>query len=239
MPECSAIQTCVCYGRGIQQQGCGQDGCCQIFQSGSHINRQVPETFAQSPLPLETFLRIQTWHTKYSRFDKDYALDFNVWLTGVAGLAFNISTLQQRRLNTDVEWTTDIAQTDLLDLYDLKDTLKRTLWALGLEWTPELRDPSYRHPLLEPIHQRVEPVPKSRRTLQTTSEEASLPDHWFRLFRVHTSTDWSWQTAWTGLRAPWRMWPCWDVAHSHWGSLLGPHGVNSRRTTSTRELAFS
>ena len=81
MPECSPIQTCVCYGRGIQQQGCGQDGCCQIFQSGSHINRQVPETFAQSPLPLETFLRIQTWHTKYPRFDKDYALDFNVWLT--------------------------------------------------------------------------------------------------------------------------------------------------------------
>ena len=176
MPQCSQIQTCVCYGRRILQQRCGQDGRCQAFPGGSHINRQVPETFAQSPLPIETFLHIQTWHTKHPRVAKEYALDFNVWLTGVTGLAFNISTLRQHVWDTSTEWISDIAHTNLLAVYGMKDSLNRTLWALGLDWTqlPTKCEPPYRHPLLEPIKHRAESQPRSRRTVQTPSEEASF-----------------------------------------------------------------
>ena len=105
-------------------KGAVKMGAVKSIQGGSHINWQFPRDICL----VSTFLHVQTWQTKHPRFDKEWALDFNVWFTGVAGLAFNISTLQQHRWNTDVEWITDIAQTDLLGLYDLKDTLKGRSW---------------------------------------------------------------------------------------------------------------
>ena len=36
-------------------------GAVKSFQGGNHINKKVPAQFAQSPLPLESFLHIQTW----------------------------------------------------------------------------------------------------------------------------------------------------------------------------------
>ena len=191
MPECSPIQTCVCYGRGIQQQWCDQDGCCQVFPGRKPHQQEGSRDICPVSTASRDFLCIQTWNTKYPRFDRDWVLNFNVWFTVLARFVFNISTLQQHRWNTDVDWTSDIAETDLLDLYYLKDALKRTLWALGLDWTQlaEKRGPSYRHPLLEPIHQRVERVSKARGTFQTTSEEASFEIIDFRLFSFHASTD--------------------------------------------------
>ena len=92
MSQRAPIQTCVGYGMDFVSTGAVKMGAVKSFQGGSHIiNRQVPETFAQSPLPLETFLHIQTWNTKYPRLDKDYALV--VWFPGITVLAFNLSTL--------------------------------------------------------------------------------------------------------------------------------------------------
>ena len=50
-------------------------GAVKSFQGGNHINKKVPASFAQSPLPLESFLHIQTWHTKYPSSGFNYGLD--------------------------------------------------------------------------------------------------------------------------------------------------------------------
>ena len=36
------------------------------------------EEWAQSLLPIETFLHIQTWHFRYPQFRKEYSLELNV-----------------------------------------------------------------------------------------------------------------------------------------------------------------
>ena len=75
-------------------------GAAKSFQGGNHINKKkVPESFAQSPLPLESFLHIQTWHSRYPTSGYHYALEFNVSFAGAAGIAFNASPLSQHRRN--------------------------------------------------------------------------------------------------------------------------------------------
>ena len=55
----------VCAMEGeFMSKGAVKMGAVKSFQGGSHIKNKVPESFAQSPLPLETFLHIQTWHSK-------------------------------------------------------------------------------------------------------------------------------------------------------------------------------
>ena len=79
----------------FMSKGAVKMGAVKSFQGGSHINKKMPESFAQSPLsplPLETFLDIQTWHSKYPTSGYHYALEFNVSFAGVTGVAFNIST---------------------------------------------------------------------------------------------------------------------------------------------------
>ena len=80
-------------------------GAVKPFQCGNHINKKVPASFAQSPLPLESSLQIQTWHTKYPSSGFHYALESNVSFAGVAGIAFNISTLSQHRWSASVNWS--------------------------------------------------------------------------------------------------------------------------------------
>ena len=108
-------------------KGAVKMGAVKSFQGGSHINRQVPETFAQCPLPLETFLHIQTWHAKYPSSSQNYALEFNVGYAGNSGIAFNLTTFTPHRWNPSIDWSSAIAQTDLFAMYDLKYTLKRIL----------------------------------------------------------------------------------------------------------------
>ena len=94
----------------------------------------------------------------------------------VAGLVFELHTLLQHEWNTGVEWISDIAQTDLIQLCGLKDPLERMIWAMGMEWTqlPQHCDPHYRHCEFPPGQQRIELVPKARRLVQTPSQEASF-----------------------------------------------------------------
>ena len=99
-------------------KGAVKMGAVKSFQGGNHIDKKVPAQFAQSPLPIESFLHIQTWHTKYPSSGQNYALEFNVSFAGVAGIAPNVSTLSQHRWNANTNWSQSIAQTDVLQLYD-------------------------------------------------------------------------------------------------------------------------
>ena len=78
----------VCAMEGVfTSKGAVKMGAVKSFQGGNHINKKVPAQFAQSPLPLESFLHIQTWHTKYPSSGQAYALEFNVSFAGVSGIA--------------------------------------------------------------------------------------------------------------------------------------------------------
>ena len=57
----------VCAMEGdFVSKGAVKMGAVKSFQGGNHVNKKVPAQFAQSPLPIESFLHIQTWHTKLS-----------------------------------------------------------------------------------------------------------------------------------------------------------------------------
>ena len=49
IPECSQIQTCLCYGRGVEQQGCGQHGCCQVFPGRKPHTHDKHGTVSSTP----------------------------------------------------------------------------------------------------------------------------------------------------------------------------------------------
>ena len=138
----------VCAMEGeFVSKGAVKMGAVKYFQGGNHINKKVPESFAQFPLPLETFLHIQTWHSRDPTSGYHYALESDVSFAGVAGIAFNISTLSQHRWNAMANWSSSIAQTNLLLMYDKKGVVESTLRAMGLDHTrvPTTCDPGYRH----------------------------------------------------------------------------------------------
>ena len=128
-------------------KGAVKMGAVKSLQGGNHINKKVPAQFAQPPLPSESFLHIQTWHTKYPTSGQAYALEFNVSFAGVSGIAFNVSTLCQHRWNTNTNWSQSIADVDLLRMYDRRKDVEATLQAMGLDHTrlPIACDPGYRH----------------------------------------------------------------------------------------------
>ena len=111
-------------------------GAVKSFQSCSHINKKVPESFAQAPMPLEIFLHIQTWHSKYPASGYHYALELNVGYAGVTD-----------RWDAYTDWSASIAQTDLLKMHDKTEVVSSTLRALGLDHSrlPTRCDPDYHH----------------------------------------------------------------------------------------------
>ena len=126
----------VCAMEGVfTSKGAVKRGAVKSFQGGNHISKKVPAQFAQSPLPIESFLHIQTWHTKYPSSGQAYALDFNVSFAGASGIAFNVSTLSQHRWNTNANWSNLIANADLLQMYDKCGVVEATLQAMGVDHT--------------------------------------------------------------------------------------------------------
>ena len=111
------------------------------FQSGSHVNQQVPDTFVNSPLPIESFLHIHTWQTKCSTSGQKYALEFDTKYAGVTGIVVNNSTLLQHRWHSSVDWPDWSAD------YVPDETLNSTLHAMGLDYNrlPATRDPWCQH----------------------------------------------------------------------------------------------
>ena len=116
-------------------------GAVKSFQGGNHANKKVPAQFAQSSLPLESFLSILLQARLM------YALEFNVSFARVSGIALNVSTLCQHRWNTNTNWPQSIANTDLLQMYDKRGVAEATLQAMRLDHTrlPVACDPEYRH----------------------------------------------------------------------------------------------
>ena len=146
-PQRFAFQTFVSNGRSVQQQRCSQNECSEVFPGWNHINKKVPAQFAQSPLPIESFLHLQTWHTRYPSSGQAYALEFNISFAGVKSIAFNVATLCQQRWNTNVNWNQMIADFDLVNMHGHRQDLETTLQAMGLDHNklPKKCDPGYRH----------------------------------------------------------------------------------------------
>ena len=57
-----------------------------LFNGGTHQSIDYPELWAQSPLPIETFLHVCTWRTRYPQFHWENSLEFNVTYVCVKGL---------------------------------------------------------------------------------------------------------------------------------------------------------
>ena len=139
MPECSLQQDDLCYGGNFTSKGGPRMGEVKNFQPGTHIN-QVSERLSGIPLPIETFLHIHTWHTKYPKTGEQYSLEFNIKHAGIAGKAWSIDTPIKHKWNANVDWTPMVAQEDLLELYHEKRSRCRrpgVQWALILPSCPK------------------------------------------------------------------------------------------------------
>ena len=124
----------------------------RLLNGGTHLTVIYPEEWAQSPLLIETFLHIQTWHTRYPQFHKEYALELNVTYASVVVLVFTIDTLSRHQWSVDVEWATDYAQVDIIRTCGIYDTVVRLIWAMDYAWRrlPQNCDPDYTHCQLPP-----------------------------------------------------------------------------------------
>ena len=109
-----------------------QDVCREIHSR--RYSRQSADTSANSALPIESLLHIHTWHTRYPTSRQKYALEFDIKYTGMTGITFNLSTLIQHRWNTSVNWSEAIGKTDLLSMYQKRETLSSTLTIACDSW---------------------------------------------------------------------------------------------------------
>ena len=82
----SALRSRLVYAMEGQfsSKGAVKMGAVKLFKTGSLFNKKVPEPFAQSPLPIESFLHVQTCHSKHpsSGQIQNYALEFNISYAG-------------------------------------------------------------------------------------------------------------------------------------------------------------
>ena len=146
----------------------------------------------QSPLPIETFLHICTWHTRYPQFHWEYSFEFNVTYAYVKSFLFEVDTLHHHPWSVETEWASDYAQLDLLDMCDLRDSISRLIWTMDYDWRhlPQSCSPAYVHVQLPPGQSCAEPVPKTPRLTQSRAEEAS-----FSLIQSESSESFSSQSS--------------------------------------------
>ena len=128
-----------------------QDGRSQVFSTRHSrlVDQQVPDRFSGSPLLVETFLHIHTWHMKYPKSGEQCSWEFDIKYAGIAGIAFNLSTLTQHKWNAQVNWTTSIAD-DMIFCPSTRSAAywSRLLHAMGLDYHrsfPPNVDPTYHH----------------------------------------------------------------------------------------------
>ena len=76
----------------FSSKGAPRMGEIKYFQAGTHVNQQVSEKFSGSLLPVESFLHIHTWHTKYPKSCEQCSLEFDIKYAGIAGIAAMPST---------------------------------------------------------------------------------------------------------------------------------------------------
>ena len=149
----------------------------RLFNGGKHRTTVYPEEWAQSPLPIETFLHIQTRRTRYPQFHQEYSLEFNVTYANVVGFIFEVRTLLCHQWSVATEWASDYAQVDILSMRGLRDSISRLIWSMDYDWRhlPQSCAPGHTHVQLPPGQSCAEPVPKAPRLTHSTEEEASFP----------------------------------------------------------------
>ena len=106
------------------------------FQMGTHVNRMTPPGWTGSPIALEAFLHIHTWHARYPKDSgHKYCLELNTPSAGVYGIAFELHTVLQHRWKYDGEWLKKLREFDLLSHYQKRQLCETALHSLGYDPT--------------------------------------------------------------------------------------------------------
>ena len=122
------------------------------FQMGTHVNRMTPPGWIGSPIALEAFLHLHTWHARYPKDSGNkYCLELNTPSAGVYGIAFELHTVLQHKWKYDGEWLTKMKNFDLLTHYQKRQLCEQALHSLGYDpmKIPIKADPDYGHVQLD------------------------------------------------------------------------------------------
>ena len=122
------------------------------YQLGTHVNRMTPHGWTGSPIALEAFLHLHTWHARYPKDSgHKYCLELNTPSAGVYGIAFELHTVLQHQWKYDVNWLTKLRDFDLLTHYKKRQLCETALHSLGYDPTkiPCKTDPTYGHVQLD------------------------------------------------------------------------------------------
>ena len=122
------------------------------FQMGTHVNRMTPPGWTGSPIALEAFLHLHTWHARYPKDSGNkYCLELNTPSAGVYGIAFELHTVLQHKWKYDGEWLKMLKNFDLLTHYQKRQLCEQALHSLGYDPTkiPITADPDYGHVQLD------------------------------------------------------------------------------------------
>ena len=120
------------------------------YQMGTHVNRMTPPGWTGSPIALEAFLHLHTWHAKYPKDSGNkYCLELNTPFAGVYGIAFELHTVLHHKWKYDVDWLKDLRDFDLLTHFQKRQLCETALHSLGYDPTkiPIKADPDYGHVL--------------------------------------------------------------------------------------------
>ena len=120
------------------------------YQMGTHVNRMTPPGWTGSPIALEAFLHLHTWHAKYPKDSGNkYCLELNTPFASVYGIAFELHTVLHHKWKYDVDWLKDLRDFDLLTHFQKRQLCETALHSLGYDPTkiPIKADPDYGHVL--------------------------------------------------------------------------------------------
>ena len=123
------------------------------YQMGTHVNRMTPPGWTGSPIALEAFLHLHTWHARYPKDSgSKYCLELNTPSAGVYGIAFELHTVLQHKWRFDHGWLKMLREFDLLSHYQKRQLCETALHSLGYDPTkiPCQADPDYGHVQLDP-----------------------------------------------------------------------------------------
>ena len=124
------------------------------YQMGTHVNRMTPPGWTGSPIALEAFLHLHTWHARYPKDSgHKYCLELNTPSAGVYGIVFGLHTVLQHRWKYDGEWLKKLKDFDLLTHYQKRQLCETALHSLGYDPTkiPCKADPDYGHVQLDRV----------------------------------------------------------------------------------------
>ena len=132
MLECHQIQDDLRNGRRLPEQGSLQDVCCEILARRYSCQPAGPRHFCQFSFAERVILAYPHLAHQIPNIRPEVCARSRHQVCR-SGIAFNLSTLIQHRWSTSVNWSEAIGKTDLLSMYQKRETLPSTLDAMGLE----------------------------------------------------------------------------------------------------------